>query len=359
MFSHKQSIALPKRIDEYTLRFWFASLEASWKGQLIRNGWDIDRLNWPYLLWAASFHRVLASFGHVWEEVKGLPESVWDEIWVAREMAGQRGEAAIMGIRDLSGISQQHSLRLVLIKSASYLLDAFSSFRDREMLDIDVLALPQDAEILSQELRRLGYEFQELRSQRVFRRGKVVIEVHLEAISRKRFWRLLPPARLLECSEANRRWPPLLNLSPSDEAILLALHAYHHHYRQAIWLRDLAAWWRVRNPDPSEILTAFKQAQVTRIGWGAWRGIERMGWKIPESWHPQQWGVKSTLDRFVCRYWDRDAFRTSTSLRLVLLRRWLEFHQAQGAVAKLMVCSPWFTLRSQRELYRAWKGVER
>jgi hypothetical protein len=359
MISQKKSVALPKSVDDYTRRFWFGSLEASWKGQSVAACWDARRLNWPCLLHAARHHRVLASFRRVWEGIEELPESVKDEVWVAQAMAEQRGRAAVAGIQDLKDAAQKHSLRLVLIKSASYLLDAFAGFGDREMLDVDVLARSQDIDVLTQELCQRGYESHDLRRQRVFEREATTIEVHLEAINRRRFWRLFPPQPLLARAEADNRWAPLLRLSTADEAVLLVLHAYHHHYRQAIWLRDLAAWWRVRRPDPDEILDAFRRANVRRIGWTAWRGVERMGWEMPRSWQPQTWGVTPAFDRLVCWYWNGDPIQAGTSPRSVLRRRWLEFRGAEGALAKVMVCAPWFSSRSVHELYHAWRHVEK
>ena len=359
MISQKKSVALPKSVDEYTRRFWFGSLEASWKGQRVAAHWEACRLNWPYLLHLAHYHRVLASFGRAWEGLDGLPEPVKDDVWVAQAMAEQRGQAAVVGIEDLKDAARKRSLRLVLIKSASYLLDAFAGFGDREMLDVDALALPQDIDVLTQELCQRGYESHDLRRQRVFTREATTIEVHLEAINRRRFWRLLPPQELLARAEVDDRWAPLQRLSTADEAVLLALHAYHHHYRQAIWLRDLAAWWRVRRPDPGELLDAFRQANARRIGWTAWRGIERMGWEMPRSWQPQIWGVTPAFDRLVGWYWDRHAIQAGTSPGSVLRRRWLEFRGAEGAVAKFLACAPWFAPRSVHELYDAWKHVEK
>ncbi|MBN1505279.1 MAG: nucleotidyltransferase family protein [Sedimentisphaerales bacterium] len=359
MISQKENVALPKSVDEYTRRFWFASLEASWRGQRVTAHWDARRLNWPCLLHAAAYHRVLASFGPAWEGLDGLPEPVLDEVWVARATAEQRGRAAMAGIQDLEDAARKHSLRLVLLKGATYLLDAFACLGDREMRDVDVLAPRKDMDVLTRELCQRDYEAHDLRRQRIFQREATTIEVHLEAINRRRFWRLLPPQQLLARAEPDSRWPPLLRLSTADEAVLLVLHAYHHRCRQAIWLRDLAAWWRVRQPDPDRILDAFHRTNTRRIGWMAWRGIERMGWEMPRSWLPQAWGVTPVFDRLVRRYWDRDAILARTSLAPVLRRRWLEFHGAEGALAKFLVCAPWVSPRSLGELYRTWKHTEK
>ncbi|MFB0564749.1 MAG: nucleotidyltransferase family protein [Candidatus Aminicenantaceae bacterium] len=358
MLPDKKKIPVVQVADKYTRKFWLASLEASWKGKVLGNEWDISRINWPYLLWVANFHRVTASLYRVWKGIDSLPDSASDELWIAREIAERRGKAILSGIHDLRSIAKKHSLPIAIIKSASYVFDAFLDFRDREALDLDVLILPKDIELLTQELQKLGYMVEKRRCQHVFKKGDIYIEAHLQAINRRRFWRILPPEKLINRSSEDPRWSPLLKLAIQDEAILIVLHAYHHGYLEDIWLRDLAAWWRVRNPDPEKVLAGFKRIGVARIGWVAWRGIERIGWKMPDKWKPESWNVNPSFDNLAMEYWNCKELKVVNPFSFEFIRRKLEFCEAEGFMAKLRVCLPWFSSKSLHELYMAWRGIK-
>ena len=342
----------PRLERDYDRRFWLKSLEASWKGQELDESWDASRLDWPSLLATAQVHRVTASLGRLWEGLDGLPDALGQEVWLAREFAERRGQAVLAGIADLGSIARERSLRPVLMKSLSYLLDVFAGFRDREVLDVDVLVSAADAEVLAAELVNRGYSASRLRRQRVLVKGLVDIELHLEVSNRRRFWRLLPPAELIARAQPDPRWPPLGRLATSDEAVVLVLHAYHHRHRQALWLRDLAAWWRARGPAPGEILAAFQRLNIERIGWVAWRGLERIGWQRPEAWRPELWRADPAFDRLAADYWDNNLISPRSPGEMLQLNRRLELAQAQGIADKLRVCLPWFSPGGLRERWR-------
>ena len=358
MPAHRE-LPCPRLDGDYDRRFWLKSLEASWKGEELAAGWDAAKLDWGALLAVAQVHRVTASLGRLWQGVDGLPDAVGQEVWLARELAERRGQAVLAGIADLSSIARERSLRPVLMKSLSYLLDAFAGFRDREVRDLDVLVTAADAEVLAAELTDRGYSASRLRRQRVLVKGLVDIELHLEASNRRRFWKLLPPEELIARSQVDPRWAPLGRLATSDEAVVLVLHAYHHRYRQALWLRDLAAWWRARGPAPGEILAAFRRLNIERIGWVAWRGLERIGWRRPETWRPELWCADPAFDRLVANYWDRNLVDPGGPREMVMLNRRLELAQAQKIGDKLRVCLPWLSPGGLRELWRARRRVPR
>lgn len=351
----RRHLAAKGQVDDYTLRFWYASLEASWQGTSLNDRWDPDKLDWVYLVWAGTFHRLLEGFGRIWGQIQGIPEAVADDLWMAREIARHHGKAVVSGIHDLQDIASKHSIRLAIMKSPCYVLDAFSGFEDRKVMDVDVLVLAGDFEPVSAILHQLGYQSQKHRYDTIFFNGKSTIEIHRAATNRRRFFKLLSTGQILDRAEIDPRWQPLLRLSTTDEALVLVLHAFHHFYRQALWIRDLAAWWKVRNPEPDEILAAFRRLGLSRTGWVAWRGAERMGWRMPKSWRPRLWSCSPGFDRFVGLYWDHNVRQKEESYHFILMQRWLEFRQAQGIKSKLRSLSPCFSKRNLCELYRVWR----
>jgi hypothetical protein len=340
----------PRLDGDYIRQFWLKSLEASWRGQELEGSWDAARLDWRSLWAAAQIHRVAAGLGRLWERMAGLPDAVGQEVWLAREFAERRGRAVREGLADLSSVARERAVRPVLMKSLSYLLDAFTGFRDREVQDIDVLATAADARMLAAGMTARGYAVSGLRRQLVLVKGLVDIELHQEASNRRRFWRLLPTAELLARSQPDPHWPPLGRLATGDEAIVLVLHAYHHCHRQALWIRDLAAWWRVRDPSPEEILADFLRLNIRRIGWVAWCGMERIGWRRPQAWTPEKWDADAAFDRLVADYWDHRLLDFGSARDTLMLGRRLEWAQARGIGDKLRVCLPWFSLGAMREL---------
>ena len=180
----------------------------------------------------------------------------------------------------------------------------------------------------------------------------MLIEVHLSASNRRRFQTLLSTKAILHRADRFDLYPPLLRMTPADDAIVFALHAYHHKYRQILWLRDFCAWWRIRDPDAHALLAAFKTLSIERIGWITWVGMEYLGWRMPPSWTRQQWDCSSRLSQCAHAFWQDSLFQLEETYRHVLLRQQIELRSAKGVRSKLGALTPLFSWRNISELYR-------
>ena len=354
--NHKLPEATTLVADSYSRRFFLTSVEASWKGESLKGEWDHSQIDWPYILFMGHHHRVLESFLSLWEGNVRAPVNIQNEIWIAQEMAANMGRLLESGITDLQEIARRHAIRLVLLKSPGYVEEGFGGFRFREVRDLDILASPDDVPCLTDELGKKGYNMHKLRVQRVFTKDSLRIEVHLKPIGRRRYWGLLPSSEMIARAEESRLHSPLLSLNCRDEALMLILHARHHEYRQALWLRDVAAWWRIRNPDPEEILQAFREIGLMRTAWIAWRGMEQFGWEMPDSWKPERWNINTTFDRRVIRYWEVTWKYTGETLRQFLLRMQLQLSEAEGFMAKIRTFLPMISANEIFGFFAAVKG---
>lgn len=340
-----------------TQRFWLASLEASWKGPVNLESPDLSLIDWSWLLRAAKRHRVLESVHFIWNTLPGVPENVKHQSWVASEMARQRGDVIKQALNELQSIAEKHHLRIVLLKSPTYLAETILGFEKRYVQDIDILIKEEDLPTLSRELKCLGYQ-DEGRWRRhkgkewLFHKEKVLVEVHLSASNRKRFQRMLSTKAIVDRATPFSLRPPLLRMTHSDEAILFVLHAYHHKYRELLWLRDFCIWWQCRNPDPNAILVAFKALSIERIGWMTWVGMEYLGWRLPDTWTPQLWACSSKFHQCIQTFWHRNAFQCEDTYGQTLLRQQLELRSAMGLRSKIWALFPLFSWRNISELYR-------
>ena len=350
------SKATTRLADSYSRRFFLALLEASWRGESIEGAWDLSQIDWPFIRFMGHHHRVIEDFRPLCEGDLMAPANIQNDIWIAQEMAEQLGRLLQCGLKDLREIARRHAMRLVLLKSPTYVAEAFGGFRFREVRDLDILASPDDVPCLTDELVKKGYSMHNLRVQRVFTKDRLRIEVHLKPIGRRRYWGLLPEWEMIARAEELATYRPLFKLNRRDEALMLVLHARHHEYRQALWLRDVAAWWRVRNPDPDEIWMAFRDVGLLRTAWVAWRGMEQFGWEIPASWKPERWHSDPTFDRRVDRYWKISWQYAGETLGQFLLRMQLQLSEAEGFMAKIRTLLPMISANEISGFYAALKG---
>lgn len=346
--------------DQITKQFWLSCLKSSWRGTSPEENIDLSGVNWHWILSAARYHRILESVNHLWESNNSIPETVRREAWCASQMARHKSKAIIEALGELQDIVRKDNLQVVLLKSPTYIFEAFSGFEQRNVEDIDILTQAKDLRILASELKILGYQGENRRRRHkgqewLFHNGKVLIEIHLSASNRKRFQRLLSIKSLIDHAKIFEPFAPLLRMSPEDEALIFVLHAYHHGFREALWLRDLSAWWEIRNPAPNLILSTFKHIGLGRIGWIAWLGMEYMGWNMPHGWNYSRWGCSSSFDRLVRRFWQNNIYQSGETRQLILLRRWLELCAAQGIRLKLGAFFPLFSWRSISQIYRPRK----
>jgi len=246
---------------------------------------------------------------------------------------------------------------MALLKSPTYIVQAFNGYERREVHDIDMLAFGTDMPVITQGLLELGYETEQRTRQHkggecLFFKKDLLIEVHKVASNRRRFQRLLSTEDLLQRAIITEHYSPLLKLSDSDEALIMVLHAYHHGWREALWIRDLAAWWRIRNPNPNEVLETFKAVDLLRTGWMAWIGMSIIGWSLPEAWTLQNWCAHPAFDRQARMFWHQCLGRIGQSRELFLRRRYLEVILAQSWQSKLSALAPIFSWRSLSEFCR-------
>jgi hypothetical protein len=341
------SVALiaPFQPDEANRKFWFRSLEASWRFETVNSGDIPGSLDWGYLYWMANVHRVLEDMIRVWEPVPDIPESLQHEFWFHANKAERLGRPIEEGMAYLDQVSGDTGIPVVIMKSPAYVGDAFGSYKYREVRDLDILSRPSDFQRLSDRLEKDGFSVQDLRNQRVFSRDDFRIEFHHQALSRRRHKNLLPVVELLERAVPLHSTRNLLRLADLDEIVLIALHARNHDFRRYMWLRDIPAWWRVRNPDPDTVFQCFKELGVERTGWITWRGMEQLGWKIPDSWSPGEWGISPTFDRCIQDFWNALANDTGVTLPVELGWRRVEFREGRGLIGKIETVGPWFAWR--------------
>ena len=346
----------PTPTSDPSRAFWDACLTATALGRPLHGDWDAAALDWKRLLAAAQAHRVVESFKTLWEAIPDLPADVADELWVARQMAVAQGRVITDAIEDLRSVGRETGIRMAILKSPVYLFDAFKDFGERAVRDVDILAAQPEFPALCRALVERGYRMATQRYGAVLTGRSAQIDVRFVATNRRRFFRLLPARMLLDSAAIHPRFDPLLCLSPPDDAVVLVLHAFHHAYREALWLRDLVAWWRVRNPDPQAVFRAFDRLGLTRTAWVAWMAMTRMGWTMPGAWTAQMWHVSGRFQRLVDRYWQRlDPFGRDDTVADVLFRRRLEWAQARGIEAKCRVLSPCFSWRNLSELHKLWR----
>ncbi len=343
--------------NEATRNLWLASLAASWKGRLSLDALDSRGTDWPWLLQAAKRHRILESVCCVWDTLPDVPDAIKCQSWMASEKARHRGEAVRQALNELQGVADRHGLQIVVLKSPTYLTEASFGFDKRYVQDIDLLVHETDLDILRREIECLGYQGEGRRRRHkgrewLFRRGDMLIEVHLSASNRRRFQTRLSTDAIIGRAGPFDLHPPLLRMAHTDDAIVLALHAYHHKYRRLLWLRDFCVWWRIRDPDPHAVLAAFKALSLERIGWITWMGMECLGWRRPSSWTARQWDCSSRLSQCVQAFWQDSLFRLEETYSQALLRRQIELRSAKGVRSKFGALTPLFSWRNISELYR-------
>lgn len=345
--------------DFRTRDFWLASLAASWRKEPMGDDWRGTRLDWGYLLYMGEYHRVLESIAGYWGEVVNMPDDVPPLIWMKQELAAEKGRLLEQGLEELTGLVNAHpKARIVVMKSPGYVLEAFGGYQYRDISDLDIVVDSSHREAISDALVRLGYIRDDWRCQRIFTRGRIAIEMHLEIIGRKRFWRHLPPDALLSRAHSWPAHPDLYRLADLDELLGLVLHARRHEYSRWLWLRDLAMWWRIRKPDPYQILNLFKELNLQRVAWVVWRGMEKIGWSMPESWNPTIWQAGPRFDCAVRDFWTE--FSSYSGLSWPTLVAWwrIEAGEGQGIVASARTVMPWVSKKRIHQLFLARQATK-
>lgn len=352
-------LAAPFRPDDASRQFWLRSLEASWRFERMRTEDTPPDLDWGYLSWMAAYHRVLEDMIRVWEPVPGMPSVLQDAFWFRSKNAERLGRQIEDAVDYLDDVCGALGIAVVVMKSPAYVPAVFGSYTFRDVRDLDVFSSQADFFRLTERLKADGFTFQDWRSQRVFDRDQLRVEFHHQVLSRKRHKNLLCKERLLERAVPLDGTRQLLRLADLDEIVLLALHARNHDFRRLIWLRDIPAWWRVRNPDPGAVLARFKELGVERTGWIVWRGMQKMGWPMPESWIPEVWGVLPQLDCRIQDYWQAYYRDSGVTLPVELSWRRVEFGEGRGLVGKMETVAPWLAWKRMDQIKMACRASMR
>jgi hypothetical protein len=150
----------------------------------------------------------------------------------------------IHALKEVLHLASQKGPAVVLLQGVGLLNGVYKDLGLRPMMDIDLWVRKNDYDELVGVLAQLGYEKDPVYPN-TFKRGSIIFDIHTHILwaDRIRARKLLlgkGEEYLAECvREIEIEGEKALCLSPYDQVLYLALHAFKHRVDRLIWLVDI------------------------------------------------------------------------------------------------------------------------